>query len=138
MMRFGDILFSHINSIAHLAKTALFTESDVPVVHGINLIRLRPRHNNILPQFLLWSLKQDWFVEKAKSFAQRAVNQASIKVSDIRTVPLPSIETQQAIIAEIEAEQELVDANRELIERFEKKSQFTIDRVWGEVETITL
>ena len=37
--------------------------------------------------------------------------------------PLPSLETQQAIVAEIETEQALVDANRELIERFEKKIQ---------------
>ena len=134
MMRPGDILFSHINSIAHLAKTALFTELDIPVVHGINLIRLRPRQKHTLPQFLLWSLKQDRFVEKAKSFAQRAVNQASIKVSDIRTfmIPLPSLEIQQTIVAEIEAEKALVAANRELIERFEKKIRATIGRVWGD------
>ncbi len=32
----------------------------------------------------------------------------------------------------IEAEQALVDGNRELITRFEKKIQQTIARVWGE------
>ena len=40
--------------------------------------------------------------------------------------------TQQAIVAEIEAEQALVAANRELIARFEKKIQATLARVWGE------
>jgi type I restriction enzyme M protein len=40
--------------------------------------------------------------------------------------------TQQAIVAEIEAEQALVNANRELIARFEKKIQATLARVWGE------
>ena len=34
--------------------------------------------------------------------------------------------------AKIEAEQTLVNANRELIERFEKKIQATLARVWGE------
>ena len=34
--------------------------------------------------------------------------------------------------AEIEAEQALVAANRELIARFEKKIQATLARVWGE------
>ncbi len=48
------------------------------------------------------------------------------------TVPLPPLETQQSIVAEIEAEQALVTANRELIERFEKKIQATITRVWGD------
>ena len=40
--------------------------------------------------------------------------------------------TRQAIVTEIEAERSLVDANRELITRFEKKIQDTISRVWAE------
>ena len=47
-------------------------------------------------------------------------------------IPLPSLATQQAIVAEIEAEQALVAANRELIARFEKKIQATLARVGGE------
>ena len=47
-------------------------------------------------------------------------------------IPLPPLETQKVIVAELEAEQALVDANRELIERFEKKIQDTVGRVWGE------
>lgn len=47
------------------------------------------------------------------------------------TIPLPPIETQQAIVAEIEAEQALVAANRELITRFERKIQATLARIWG-------
>ena len=47
-------------------------------------------------------------------------------------IPLPPLATQQAIVAEIEAEQALVAANRELITRFEKKIQATLARIWGE------
>jgi restriction endonuclease S subunit len=47
-------------------------------------------------------------------------------------IPLPPLATQQAIVAEIEAEQALVNANRELIARMEKKIQATLARVWGE------
>jgi type I restriction enzyme M protein len=46
-------------------------------------------------------------------------------------IPLPPLATQQAIVAEIEAEQALVAANRELITRFEKKIQATLARIWG-------
>ena len=35
-------------------------------------------------------------------------------------------------MAEIEAEQALVAANRELITRFEQKIQATLARIWGE------
>jgi restriction endonuclease S subunit len=41
------------------------------------------------------------------------------------------LETQRAIVAEIEAEQALVAANRELIRRIEAKVKAAIDRVWG-------
>ena len=52
------------------------------------------------------------------------------------TIPIPDdIATQQAIVAEIEAEQALVAANRELISRFEQKIQATLARIWGEDET---
>lgn len=45
--------------------------------------------------------------------------------------PLPDLPTQRAIVAEIEAEQALVAANRELIRRMEAKVKAAIDRVWG-------
>jgi len=45
---------------------------------------------------------------------------------------LNPLATQQAIVAEIEAEQALVAANRELITRFEQKIQATLARIWGE------
>ncbi len=53
---------------------------------------------------------------------------------DISKFPFRLSLLQQAIVAEIEAEQALVAANRELIARFEKKIQATLARVWGEDE----
>ena len=47
-------------------------------------------------------------------------------------IPLPPLETQQKIVAEIESERELVDANKKLIEIFEKKTKDKIGEVWGE------
>ncbi len=52
-------------------------------------------------------------------------------------IPLPPLATQEAIVAEIEAEQALVAANRELITRFEQKIQATLARVWGEEAPVT-
>jgi restriction endonuclease S subunit len=48
---------------------------------------------------------------------------------EVRKFPLPPLATQQAIVAEIEAEQALVAANRELIARFENKIQATLARI---------
>ena len=44
---------------------------------------------------------------------------------------IDNLRTQRAIVAEIEAEQALVEANKQLITRFEAKIKATIDRVWG-------
>ena len=49
-------------------------------------------------------------------------------------IPLPSLAVQKAIVAEIETEQALVDSNRELIARMEKKIQAVLARVWGEIQ----
>ena len=37
----GDIALSHINSAEHVGKTALITQDMLPLVHGMNLLRLR-------------------------------------------------------------------------------------------------
>ena len=47
-------------------------------------------------------------------------------------IPIPDLETQRAIVAEIAAEQALVNANQQLIARFEAKVKAAINRVWGE------
>ena len=65
----------------------------------------------------------------APQAAQKNINIEILKTVEI---PLPPLATQQAIVAEIEAEQALVAANRELISRFEQKIQATLARVWGE------
>jgi type I restriction enzyme M protein len=53
-------------------------------------------------------------------------------VYQTKQIPLPPLETQQKIVAEIEAERELVGANKKLIEIFEKKIKDKIGEVWGE------
>ena len=64
--------------------------------------------------------------------AQPKLNQEALKRIPI---PIPGdVAMQQAIVAEIEAEQALVAANRELVARFEQKIQATLARVWGEEE----
>ena len=46
-------------------------------------------------------------------------------------IPFPDIETQHKIISQIEKEQELVNANKQLIEIFEQKIKDRIAKVWG-------
>jgi type I restriction enzyme M protein len=49
-------------------------------------------------------------------------------------IPLPPLDTQREIVAELEAERVLVEANRELMARFERKLQAKLAELWGEAE----
>ncbi len=47
-------------------------------------------------------------------------------------IPLPPLAVQRRIAAELEAERELMEANRELIARMEAKIKAKLSEVWGE------
>jgi restriction endonuclease S subunit len=57
------------------------------------------------------------------------------KIIEETKVPIPLIETQRQIVAQIEKEQALVNANKQLIEIFEQKIKDRIAKVWGEEKT---
>ena len=96
---------------------------------------IREKTNVSDNKFIYFSLCSDsayrYVEEKARSLMQPNLSIVDLKKFQI---PLPPLATQQVIVAEIEAEQALVAANRELVTRFEKKIQATLARVWGEDE----
>jgi type I restriction enzyme M protein len=96
----------------------------------IALIRTGPQ---LLNRFLLSLLASPFMLQQGHD-AATGVAQKTVSLSSLRSfqIPLPDIAIQQAIVAEIEAEQVLVAANRELIARFENKIQASLARVWGE------
>jgi restriction endonuclease S subunit len=47
-------------------------------------------------------------------------------------IPLPPLDVQREIVAEIEGYQKVIDGARAVIERFEKKIHAALARVWGE------
>jgi len=61
-------------------------------------------------------------------------NYPSLRLSEIKNIriPLPPLEIQQKIVAEIEEEEKLIDANKALIYLHEQKIKAKIAAVWGE------
>ena len=94
---------------------------------------LVPNRSRVLITYLATYMLSEAFNERIRGYYERAsipkINRTQLFETEI---PLPPLATQQAIVAEIKAEQALVAANRELIARFEKKIQATLARVWGE------
>lgn len=98
-----------------------------------NLFRITFDRSRVTQKFLFTHLESQSFQvvlqSQMKGGIQKHLGHQTIA---IQKIPLPPLATQQAIVAEIESEQALVAANRELIARFEQKIQATLARVWGE------
>lgn len=96
-------------------------------------VGLRNLSQEILPTYMYFALLALHFQHGSQAVGAVFKNLTTDQISKFK-IAKPSIEIQQALVAEIEAEQALVAGNRELIERFEKKIQDTLARVWGEAE----
>ncbi len=99
---------------------------------------LLPNNSKIHVTYLAAYMLSEAFNERIRGYYERAsipkINRSQLFGA---AIPLPPIETQNTIVAEIEEEQELVEANRELIVRFEKKISAAIGRVWGKADLET-
>jgi type I restriction enzyme M protein len=125
----GDILMPMIGTIGNPIIADATREYAVKNVALIKFFEDSKIDNHFLEVVLASAEMQNKFEFQASGSTQRFIPLGFIR--SLR-IPLPPLGTQQAIVAEIEAEQALVAANRELIARFEKKIQATLARVWGE------
>jgi len=126
----GDVLTNIVG--ASIGRTAIF---DLDIEANVNqaVCVIRPNSALVNSKYLMTLLNSPGFIQKLLgNSVENARANVSMGVLGSLTIPLPPLATQQAIVAEIEAEQALVAANRELIARFEKKIQGTLARVWGE------
>lgn len=97
----GDILISHINSEKHLGKCAIFEEDRTDVIHGMNLLCLRPIKEKISPRYLFHILSSPAFLNLISSITKKSVNQASFTVTAFKLleIPLPPLAEQKRIAA---------------------------------------
>jgi type I restriction enzyme M protein len=96
-----------------------------------NIAGLYPKSREVLDPVYLFHVAQRLYPEFMK-LGEGKFRMANLSFVREQKIPLPPLATQKAIVAEIEAEQAMVAANRELIARFEKKIKATLARVWGE------
>lgn len=86
------------------------------------------RSNNVNNMYLYWFLKSMENVIKGNGGAIfESINREQIK--DI-LIPLPSIEDQKRIVAKLKEEQEIIDANKRLIDLMQDKINQVINRIY--------
>ncbi len=119
----GDILYSHINSVAHIGKTA-YCEKDFDILHGMNLLRLKPKPN-INSKLFYYLLNSKYARKQAYCAAKRAVNQASLSTNEIRQfkLPIPSTEEQQKIAAILSTWDTAISKTQQLIDQLKERNR---------------
>jgi type I restriction enzyme M protein len=125
----GDVLYSKNGTIG----VAKVIDWDFEFSIFVSLALIKPKHDVINSKYLECFLNSDaaFFQATARSKSGTVTNLHLIDIKTIK-VPLPDIKTQRQIVAQIEKEQALVNANKQLIEIFEQKIKDRIAKVWGE------
>ena len=73
-LQVGDILFSNINSVEYIGNTA-FIDKDYNLYHGMNLLRLIPFRNVVVPFYLYILLNTNRMLKHFKTICNKAVSQ---------------------------------------------------------------
>ena len=118
----GDILFSHINSLEHIGKTAIYKGEPKLLLHGMNLLLLRTNKDEAYAEHLLYVLKLFKTRNIFRAMAKKAVNQASINQTELGTVKisLPPLLEQQKIAEVLSIVDETIQKTSQVIAKTER------------------
>lgn len=126
-----DILVARTG--ATYGKTLLF-HSKEPAIFASYLIRVR-FEDSVLPRFYWFFSQNEYYWKQARALVtgggQPQFNGNALKGV---LVPVPPLPVQREIVAELEAERALVEANRALIARMEQKLAAKLAEIWGAPE----
>jgi len=125
----GDILMSHINSEIHLGKVALYEKKDEEIIiHGMNLLSLRPNKDLITSKYAFYYLSSLSFLRQIPNITKKSVNQASFTVSALKELafPLTSIEEQKKITLDLDKVNGLISLRQQQLAKLDElvKSRF--------------
>jgi type I restriction enzyme M protein len=115
-LRSGDILFNNTNSVELVGKTCLFTSNE-RAHYSNHTTRIRIDETRAIPRYVALALHH---LFKAGHFAKlctRWVGQAGVSTTLLKQVefPLPPLEEQRRIVAEIEGYQQVIDGARQIL-----------------------
>ena len=123
----GDVLISTSGTIG---KTVVF-DGKPAYFQDSNIVWIANAETKVLNSFLnVYYQMIKWRPAEGVTIA-RLYN----KIIEETKIPIPPLDIQRQIVAQIEKEQELVNANKQLIKIFQQKIKDRIGKVWGEEKT---
>ena len=139
-VKHGDLLFNRTNSIDLVGRMAII-EDDRPAVFASYLVRLVVDADRCIPEFLNHFMNWPITQGEIKKLASRAVGQANINATKLRTVqfPLPAIDEQQNIVAVLDAIDHKIDLHRRKRDVLEKLFKALLHKLMtGEIRVVEL
>jgi type I restriction enzyme S subunit len=137
VLRKDDILMSHINSPKHLGKSARYKGQPEVLIHGMNLLCLRPKKDVLSPEFICHYFNTQYFKNDLFKISNQSVNQASFSVGNLKMlrVPLPPLADQKQIAEILDAADSLRQKDQQLIEHYTALSQSLFLDMFGDPVT---
>jgi len=99
----GDILFCHTNSMKLVGKTTLFDRADGPYAFSNHLTRLRVPADGPPPEWLWYWLATLWRQRYFETRCKQWVNQATVERGTLLSAPIPvaPLREQRRIVAHV-------------------------------------
>jgi type I restriction enzyme S subunit len=137
MLEPGDILFSHINSAELVGKCAVYRGVPECLVHGMNLLCLRPNKSLLDSNYAQWLIRSAGFRGKLSNFVNKAVNQASVSIGNLITIPVavPSLMEQRRIAAILDKADALRQKRRTALQKLDSLTQSIFLDMFGDPAT---
>jgi type I restriction enzyme S subunit len=117
---------------ASIGRCAMYNIDDEANVNQ-HVAIIRVLGDKISPHFLT-TIINDSYIQNHINRVQAGGSREALNYTQIKQfeIPLPPLSIQQEIVTQIQAEQEMVNANKKLIEIYEQKIKDKIGEVWGE------
>lgn len=130
----GDILFSNINSLSYLGNVARYTNDLGEIYHGMNLLCIRPRANEINSIFLFELLGTSRIRRYEITHAKAAVNQCSLPPSDVKAMSLycPALPEQRKIADLLSAIDDVIAAQEAEVAAWEKRKKGVMQKLFSQ------
>ena len=135
LLKDGDILMSHINSVKYLGRSVLYKrKKDEIIIHGMNLLRLVAIRSIIQPEFVVYYFLSHHFNDQVLNITKKAVNQASFTVSDLKKIKIiaPPLSLQTLIVAELDKLNEILAKKREQLKELDRLGQAIFYDMFGD------
>ncbi|MBP7269114.1 MAG: restriction endonuclease subunit S [Bacteroidia bacterium] len=124
LLKENDVLFNRTNSPEWVGKTAIY-KGERPAIFAGYLIRINYKPNELNPVYLNYYLNSHTAKKYGDSVKSFGVNQSNINGSKLKAYPFPkcNLETQKAIVAQIESRLSIFDKVDSFIEQSLRQSE---------------